>query len=172
MELWTLGLRTEGCEPSSWPTATRSDGAGGEVSQGREGGANLRTTVWASPQARDYKGPTNERRADATLPDMVLGTGPPPRWLSKASGEEQWPTPSVAITGTNRGGAGGRVGKVKPLLGSLCRGLSARWVEALMGFPPGWTEITEEEFSRHAGPRGGGKNKKTGSPRAPSPGGK
>jgi len=114
---------------------------------------------WASPLARDAKGCTNASRKSQVLPDMVREWATPTiKWnyakarLSQKAGDglatqtkaAAWPTPSASSYGSNQGGAAGREGPVRPSLNTLGREapgscLSAEWVEALMGFPPGWT---------------------------------
>ncbi len=52
-----------------------------------------------------------------------------------------WPTLTAQSYGNNRGGAAGRVGKVRHSLESIASGpLSPRWCEWFMKFPEGWTE--------------------------------
>jgi hypothetical protein len=65
------------------------------------------------------------------------------------------PTPSASSYGSNRGGAAGRTGKVRPSLGTLAkqgelpghpRGqLSPEWIEPVMGYLIGWTELGDLE---------------------------
>lgn len=140
-------------------------------------------SAWASPVARDGKGRTNEGRKTGTLPDMVAGE----QWASPMASDSKgragptwesgarklanqtgaaWPTPSATPAGSNQGGAAGREGQPRrPTLhtlgkeGEAGRVLSADWVEALMGFPPGWS-------CPPASPPAGAKNKKRGSRRA------
>lgn len=90
------------------------------------------------------------------------GRGTSGRAADNLKTQAVYPTPTVKITGTNRGGAEGRVGPVRPLLGTLLKGLSSEWVEALMGFPPGWTSLPD-------GLPRAVKRKKRGSPAAPVP---
>ncbi len=53
------------------------------------------------------------------------------------------PTPSASNYGTNKGGAAGRVGKVRPSLNSLARlngaTINPAFVEWMMGYPAEWT---------------------------------
>ena len=66
---------------------------------------------------------------------------------TSASGCSAWllPTPAAQSYGTNKGGAAGRVGKERPSLETMARReggpLSPRFVEALMAFPIGWTDL-------------------------------
>lgn len=44
--------------------------------------------------------------------------------------------------GSNQGGAAGRSSPARPSLSATARGpLNPAWIEALMGFPPGWTDV-------------------------------
>lgn len=58
-----------------------------------------------------------------------------------------WPTPTVACaTGGQTCRGGDR--KDELLLAGMVGGpLNADWVEALVGFPPGWTTLAEAEMS-------------------------
>ncbi len=85
---------------------------------------------------------------------------------TEENGSSFWPTPTTTMTGTNRGGSQGRVGNIRPLLGTLVRDwtaslghqaprtdmggpssskigqtLNPRFVEILMGWPIGWTDL-------------------------------
>ena len=70
-------------------------------------------------------------------------------------GSSLLPTPSASSYGSNRGGAKGRTGKVRYSLAALAsrgqlaihpRGpLSPIFVEWLMGFPIGWTDLKHSE---------------------------
>jgi len=65
------------------------------------------SSLWVSPQARDWKGVTSANRHGASLPDQVAGT--------------YWPTPTAVPYGNNQGGSMGRVGKVRHSLESMAR---------------------------------------------------
>lgn len=65
--------------------------------------------LWATPQARDWKGPTNANRNTPLLPDQITG-------------------------------------RLNPV-----------WVESLMGFPSGWTEVSSPP--RLTNPSGRGKRR-------------
>lgn len=147
-----LALPTEGSERSSsepWATPTLK-GNHNRVGLSPTSGNGLATqaAAWATPArmdgARGAGRGTSERAADNLRTQAV------------------YPTPTVKITGTNRGGAEGRVGPVRPLLGTLFKGLSSEWVETLMGFPPEWTSLPDG-LPRAA------KSKRRGSPAAPAP---
>lgn len=166
-----------------WPTPCASDSAGPGLGKERQGGGNLRTEVraqwatpigsdfrsgkasaetmsknarplreqvvsgnWPTPNATDFKGPGNRRSPDK-IRDSTDDDLP-----SRVAAERNWPTPT-ASEGANRNTARcpshdeGEVG------GSL----NPVWVEMLMGFPPGWTEVSRQDQE---------KIKKTGKPRA------
>lgn len=68
------------------------------------------------------------------------------------------PTPSANSYGSNQGGGAGRTGKVRPSLNSMAKHnmwptprtsdatggpLNPMWVEWLMGYPEGWTELKD-----------------------------
>lgn len=53
-----------------------------------------------------------------------------------------WPTPTASTYGSNRGGAMGRTGKVRLSISSRAGGpVNPEFLEWLMGFPLGWTEL-------------------------------
>lgn len=107
-----------------WPTPRATDGThGGRVTsrKGPEGGnlveAVSARTKWPTPTARDWKG----SGYDGQLPNAV----------------QMWPTPTVEGN-HNRAGSSPKAGNG---LATVAGGaLNPAWVEALMGFPPGWTD--------------------------------
>lgn len=58
------------------------------------------------------------------------------------------PTPTAQLYGSNRGGAAGRVGKVRPSLDSMTGGPWISLREWMMGWPIGWTELRPLETDR------------------------
>ncbi len=132
-----------------WPTPRMSD-ANGPGKHG-EGGEDLRTAAqdWPTPTARDW-------RSTAASPETHERNARP---LSEVVGLE-WPTPKEA-DGRPKGNAGDRK---SPGLDALARtgqfaeenpntpgsprgSLNPDWVEALMGAPPGWTDLPEDTVS-------------------------
>ncbi len=120
-----------------WPTpragnpGSRKPGTGGEV-------LAEEAKRWSTPQSRDYR------------------TGEAHRWdnpeksrnLNDQVAKEYWPTPKNRDYRSPRGGAGEQkdnpdlnvtayMQENKPQKGQL----NAAWVECLMGFPQGWTEL-------------------------------
>lgn len=91
------------------------------------------SSLWPTPTSRDWKG-QNQRNVESCLPGAVSA--------------RQWPTPTVndGLGGPGRhgreGGANLRTavsessgGETQP------KSLNPAWVEWLMGFPEGWTDL-------------------------------
>lgn len=137
--------RTNGNGSGLWPTPQAFDA--NDIQRSPEslarakqkgGCSNLREVVkmWPTPNARDHK-----------------DTGENVDWekvakKSKLAGAVMWPTPSVCgnynrkgLSKTSGDGLATKVGKDSQGSGSL----NPNWVEALMGYPVGWTDISERE---------------------------
>lgn len=120
----------------SWPTPTKSDGTGGPGSSGGAGGLNLRTAV-AIPTPT-VCGNYNRKGASKTSGDSL------------ATFVMKFPTPTKR---DYKGGANWsnrtRAGKQRPLsdrtlpdvIESTGGQLNPTWVEWLMGWPLGWTDL-------------------------------
>jgi len=156
----TLGLQAEIEKRLAWTTPTQDD-AGGRTTKYQQGGTSLSAQMtdaanglWASPQARDWKG---ARAPGATpgplLPDQVLTperwglAGPPAPESPSTNGKSRgWPTPNVTKGDTleTLGGTG------NPFRGtSMGRGvLNSRWVAQLQGYPSDWLDVGTERASR------------------------
>lgn len=158
LELRMWGHHTAGCEPSSspWATALSRDwksGASSEATRDRNGRPLSEQVHWATPLRRDGEGGSSGlHRNTSQLRDQA----------------KEWPTPIAGNSGSNRGGAtrSGPVRKQLPgLVSEKGRMLSARWVEALMGFPADWTATdgppAEEQPSTKASRPGRRKGKKS-----------
>jgi len=140
----TLALRTDEPESSLWPTPTVS-GNHNRKGASKESGDGLSTAVakWPTPCASDWKsGASNLHGVNSRPLREVV---------------RLYPTPAASNYGSNRGGAAGRTGPDRPSLRSLYAPLNPAWVEAVMGFPPGWTDV---------GPQVPAKRSKTGNLRA------
>ena len=122
--------RTEGNGSGLWPTASANKiTESGEI-------VNADGTPWDGTSKPHSK--TTGRPIQTALTDMV----------------KMWPTPSAnnqsgGVTGLN-GGSGARA-KLHAMVGrdeglKMSGGqLNPQWVEALMGYPIGWTDISERE---------------------------
>lgn len=136
-ELESSSLRDE------WRTPTASDGeSGAGVSMGRPSPQNLRTqAVWQTPRASDGTngGPNQTLKGKPALTNEAR-RWPTPSTLETEGGAEDpnlrragrhgvklkdevsvWPTPAAQRSGSNQGGAAGRVGPVRPSLDSLAK---------------------------------------------------
>ena len=137
-----------------WPTPNAWDGSRGPRSKKnlieKDHQINLISAVkdaehpepvhlWPTPMARDYKGarkPETLKNAGRTptnsLPDMVA--------------HQMWPTPTA-----NEHHAGQPTGKMQKMLGNhpdlgktkTSGSLNPTWVEWLMGYPKGWTDLED-----------------------------
>jgi hypothetical protein len=113
---------------------------------------------WPTPTAGDRKSagsrnlPGSDAHAGVSLTDAVIHGG--------SSTPREWPTPCATPYGRQKTGTDGAA--IRPSLETQVKKpgmqLNPEWVEALQGFPIGWT----------AGPPVPEKRKKSGSRRAPS----
>lgn len=174
---WSLPLRTlapliegNGSSSSLWPTAAARDHKGPHMSSGdREGGPCLgRAVLWPTATATDAEASgaaaydrSSGRHSGTTLTDAAV---------------RQWPTPTANRYGTTNNGSphDGRTAYATagtPSLDTLImresiradsggRVLNPDWVETLMGYPIGWTDV---------GPLDAPKSSTRGSRRARSP---
>jgi hypothetical protein len=151
-----LGRHTDGNGCSSldgaetWPTPRAAVASmypeHGEHWNDNRGGVSLATKVWATPTSRDWK---DGACADSNVPTNGLLGRPAVR---------AWPTPagrdgdgrgvmaptSAAMNRKRARGSMNAAGLPSDDLPAAVKciaagRLSAAWVEALMGFPPGWT---------------------------------
>ena len=116
-----------------WPTPTASESTG--AGHAGQGGLNLRTAVqkWPTPTARDWTPTARDWKDGSFCPNVPI---------NGLLGRAVWPTPT---TKANQGAPSMRA------RGSACRNLSdatsggalnPTWVEWLMGFPLGWTDLS------------------------------
>jgi hypothetical protein len=150
----TRGTHAQGGEPLSeaimWATPMARDfrsGATSETTAEKNSRPLSEQVFWATPNARDDHGPTGKgyvTKGKAQLPNQIL-----------------WSTPR-----TKDADAGGDVPNEHRQGGDSLRTqagakLNATWVEALMGFPLGWTDPPESCLTD--GPPAEGKRRKRGS---------
>lgn len=85
--------------------------------------------LWRPPQARDWKGPQGRsyRNESADLPSMVMWPTPTSRDYKDTGDCANVPTNSLLVREVSPSKAEGS--------------LNPDWVESLMGFPPGWTDV-------------------------------
>jgi hypothetical protein len=152
--LTKLDIRVRGMypgDPNYWPST--SDEA---------------QTAWPTPGAADAKGARRHKAQNPTLVGAVAGMWATPN-ASDANGarSEEQLARMRATSAEKRTTPGGRASysqlreaALDPERAPAAR-LSPSWVEALMGFPIGWTEV-----SRPAGLLPRARRKLTGSPRA------
>lgn len=143
-------------------------------------------SLWPTARARDYKGVGY----GDDLPGAVAGRWPTPTSRDATSGAGhgatmqgapslrtlvRWPTPTAARYGSGQNGSphDGReafAGAGSPSLDTIAAAeggrLNPAWVEVLMGFPSGWTEIQAGLF---AGPPDPASASTDGSRREPHP---
>lgn len=141
LELPTLARRTSGTacgSGQSWPTPTAADGTGGPDRRQRGPGRNLRSSVaWPTPTVH---GNHNAPRAGTKS-----GTG-----LSTAV--KRWPTPTANDSKSASCPASPATRDSIP--GELIRQnsqgpLNPAWVEWLMGWPQGWTDLESLATDRY-----------------------
>ena len=99
--------------------------------------------MWPPPPARDYRSGRGRKQRDR-------GRKQGPSLSEEAYRRETFPTPSAmqghhAGTILEWGGSGNPYRKGKPREGQLTGMLNPPWVEWLMGFPLGWTDLEESE---------------------------
>jgi hypothetical protein len=109
---------------------------------------------WPTPLARDEKGLTSENRNSMSLPDAVKNWPTPVTTDAKSAARgttttgvmhqgqsltdaiREWPTPTASEYGSSNNGCPGD-GRTARSEGGV---LNPDWVEALMGFPVGWSD--------------------------------
>tara|TARA_R100000700_G_scaffold3545_2_gene6609 strand:+ start:653 stop:1528 length:876 start_codon:yes stop_codon:yes gene_type:complete len=108
-------------------------------------GANLADQVkmWPTPQSRDWKGPSGRslKGQESDLPNEV----------------KMWPTPTatdnrdrghLGLPSTKRRAAKGKQLSLSMVVSETSGSLNPTWVEWLMGFPAGWTNLTPQELQQ------------------------
>jgi len=122
---------------ANWPTPTGDDANNAT----RQSGAfqSLTRAAWATPAARDWR---SGKASDET---MERNSRP----LNEQV-EMMWPTPRAG-SDTMVGGTNHWKALQKTDLKDGRNALNPDWVEALMGYPPGWTNPTAAYTSRDLG---------------------
>lgn len=126
----------------NWPTPLARDGKGA-ITYSREGGDDLVTAVrkaaakWPTPVTTDAKG---ARRSTARNEHWQANEG-----TTLTDAIRMYPTPPRAATSPQDGKREAFAGAGKPSLDTIATWdggtLNPSFVEALMGFPPGWTDL-------------------------------
>ncbi|WP_373690319.1 DNA cytosine methyltransferase [Bacillus halotolerans] len=127
----------EEIELSLWPTPT-VHGNYNKKGASKNSGTGLATAVklFPTPTARDWKGRTGPNWNHQTLPDAVLW--PTPRTKGMCGGTGSFQTmmdlqeKGVITEQERKQMTAGNAGQLNPT-----------WVEWLMGFPTGWTELKD-----------------------------
>jgi len=124
-----------------WPTPTAGDGTGGPGNSGRQGGLNLRTAVTMLPTPTVIDAGTGRVNKSASKGAAERPT------LAMMAKQASWPTPTTRDwrSGT---GAQKREGHAQPLTDVIGGQLNPTWVEWLMEFPLGWTDLKPLEMHR------------------------
>ena len=119
--------------PGLWKTPVASDAANREFYHNSRGEPNLSAEVklWPTPAARDYKGANS-------MEHLTRPGGGRNHMGQLANAVKMYPTPKAQ----NARGAGQKHGNGGPSLDAVVGGkLNPMWVEWLMGFPIGWTDL-------------------------------
>jgi hypothetical protein len=113
---------------------------------------------------KTLRGLTNEAtkaRPGRSAPANLRDQASQPEGLWESLQQSQWPTP-LATDSKNNGATGQGQRNSPPLNHAAGGALNPEWVEQLMGFPAGWTEVES------LGPLAKGRTKKRGKLPAPS----
>lgn len=157
-------------DPQRWPTPTASAGNGPQRGQNAQGSAGLEEMVksprWPTPSSSDEKGSSKPGQRRRQLSEAIETRWPTPTWQAAAGARTATstrPADSSHHDGTTLIDAllidMGHTGQVTDAVAAMGGRLNPAWVEALMGFPVGWTQ-------RPAGPPAGASPSTRGSRRA------
>ena len=134
----TLVRHTKETESGSWPTPNAWDGKRGPRSEEhiatKKGQITLVTAIarWPTPQASDNK---QRATANSTARRMELG-----KQISLEAAVKFWPTPTAH--NAKEGAYPAEFFRNTPTLSAQAGGtLNPTWVEWLMGWPLGWTDL-------------------------------
>ncbi len=135
-----------------WPTPPASDGEKGGPNQAGSGGdltlPSAACLDWPTPSARDHKSPYSKEGLEAQLEVRAKPLGDMVAHVER--GGTLWPTPRAgSATGGATGLDGGQGSRAmlrdalpEAEARAMCNGqLNPAWVELLMGWPIGWTDI-------------------------------
>ena len=109
--------------------------------------------MWPTPCANDRPNEGNVRllrakvesgeMAEAEAEAMLHGKSP---FSAQGKVPAKWPTPRAGMPGSRKPGTGGKVLAEEAKRGAEPGGqLNPDWVEPLMGFPRGWTDLGRTE---------------------------
>jgi hypothetical protein len=132
-EMWATPNTMDGMKHIRTPEELKKN------SRGCAKSGNLREQVahslWPTPTSREWKG--------ARTPEGLAKTGRNPLTNSLSDAIRHFPTPTAtdSIKGGRVSPRPGAMGLSETLGGQL----NAAWVEALMGYPPGWTSLDDGE---------------------------
>ena len=141
-ELPTLAPPTSATASGLWPTPTSSLGTnGGRVTpaKAREGGTLIEAlsarTMWPTPDAhmgsggRTSKAPPTGKRASGTKQQITLNDA------------VKWATPTARDWRSGKASQATHDKNSRPLSEQIGGSLNPTWVEWLMGWPIGWTDL-------------------------------
>jgi hypothetical protein len=130
-----------------WPTPVSSDATGGRTSKGKdrpdEGGLAQAVKLWptpkSSPSGPDYaRADRPESGGDDLATSVARETFPTPR----ASMHDAWTMESERLSGQKKAEMRDEGHPFQTEIGGQ---LNPMWVEWLMGFPEGWTDLEDSE---------------------------
>lgn len=149
-------VKGDGGKGRLWPTPTAGDqkrrGSAASTERrieiGKQVSLEAAVKMWPTPNARDWK---SEKVSEEFADERNAQTrGQSLSWAVSHGDKETFPTPTQQCakgpsnTATREGSPDLQT-KVGGGLSGQPGGLSADWVEALMGFPIGWTYISEKK---------------------------
>ena len=124
-------------ESGLWPTPT-TDSANNRTKKYAQGGTPLTMAIqtWPTPTSRDWKD-----QIGAYPPSTNVTRG---ETLMNTVTRRSWPTPTVNDSKSN-GSPSQHKRNSKPLNAKVGGTLNPTWVEWLMGYPTGWTDLSPSE---------------------------
>jgi hypothetical protein len=130
--------RISGTGFSFWPTPHASCSTEAGSGPQKQGGENLQSAVKFWPTPRSSDGDKGTRTVAGAMKEMKRGKN-----VDLGVAVQVWPTPTAtdSIKGGNVSQRPGAMGLSETLGGQL----NPQWVEWLMGFPSGWTDLEDSE---------------------------